>query len=230
VSLALAQAPDNDDFDAAIVIPSLPFTDTQVTTDATEAPDDRIPEPSCPFGTSHSVWYQFTPSGDMSIAADTSGSDYDTTLSVYTGDRSSLSEVACDDDAIFPQSRVVFDAAAGVTYFFMVGSYSYFDPPGGTLVFNVDVAPPPFEFDLRVDELEMGSTMQLFDFTASDGYRCYSCKLLFAHDLTSEPLCVSLSRLRLQRKDLIEHLIPTQRHLWNALLVQVDSRFPMGGA
>jgi hypothetical protein len=80
------------------------------------------------------------------------------------------------------------------------------------------------------DELEMGSTMQLFDFTASDGYRCYSCKLLFARDLTSELLCVSLSRLWLQRKDLIEHLIPTQRHLWNALLVQVDCRFPMGGA
>jgi hypothetical protein len=34
----------------------------------------------------------------------------------------------------------------------MVGSYSYFDPPAGTLVFNVDVGPPPFEFDLRVDE------------------------------------------------------------------------------
>jgi hypothetical protein len=88
----------------------------------------------------------------MAIAADTIGSDYDTTLSVYTGDRSSLSEVACNDDAFSSQSRVVFDATAGVTYFFMVGSYSYFDPPGGTLVFNVDVAPPPLEFDLRVDK------------------------------------------------------------------------------
>jgi hypothetical protein len=153
VSLALAQAPVNDDFDAAIVIPSLPFTDTQDTTEATEAPDDP-PLPSCVGvgGTSHSVWYQFTPSEDMAIAADTIGSDYDTTLSVYTGDRSSLSEVACNDDAFSSQSRVVFDATAGVTYFFMVGSYSYFDPPAGTLVFNVDVGPPPFEFDLRVDE------------------------------------------------------------------------------
>lgn len=47
---------------------------------------------------------------------------------------------------------------------------------------------------------------------------------------TSELLGVSLSRLRLQRKDLIEHLIPTQRHLWKALTVHVDGRFPMSGA
>jgi hypothetical protein len=153
VSLVLAQVPDNDDFDAAIVI-SLPFTDTQDTTEATEALDD--PEPGCHFGTSHTVWYQFTPSEDMAIAADTIGSDYDTTLSVYTGERSSLSEVACDDDAMGLQSRVVFDATAGVTYFFMVGSYPHSDPPAGTLVFNVDVAPPPFELDLRVDEIGLG--------------------------------------------------------------------------
>jgi hypothetical protein len=102
------------------------------------------------------VWYQFTPSEDMTIAADTSGSDYNTTLFVYTGEMGSLSEVACNDDTFFPQSRVVFDTAAGVTHFFMVGSYSYFDPAGGTLVFNVDVAPPPFEFDFRVDERGLG--------------------------------------------------------------------------
>jgi hypothetical protein len=34
------------------------------------------------------------------------------------------------------------------------------------------------------DELEIGTAMQLFDFSASDSYRCHSCKLLLAHDLT----------------------------------------------
>ena len=141
---ALAQPPPNDDFDDAIVISELPFTDTQDTSEATAAPDD--PEPSC-VGTSHTVWYALTPSTDVTVTANTFGSDYDTTLSVWTGTRGALAEVACNDDFESLQSKVSFDAAAGVTAFLMVGTF--FDSPGGSLVLSVDelVAAPNDDFD-----------------------------------------------------------------------------------
>jgi hypothetical protein len=34
------------------------------------------------------------------------------------------------------------------------------------------------------DELELGTGVQLSSFMQGDVYRCHSCKLLFAHDLT----------------------------------------------
>jgi hypothetical protein len=143
-SSALAAPPANDDFDDATVIPGLPFTDQIDTSEATTAPDD----PDC-FGAGPTVWYTFSPNQDMRIAADTFGSDYDTTLSVYTGTRGDLLQIACNDDSDSLQSRVVFDAAANETYFFMVGAFA--SGPGGNLAFNIDVAPPPLEFDLSVN-------------------------------------------------------------------------------
>ena len=125
VSPALAQ-PANDDFDSATVIPGVPFTDTASTVEATTAADD----PFC--GDAHSVWYSFTPTQSGSIAADTFGSDYNTALSVYTGTRGALSEVAC---ASFP-AQVSFNATANTTYFIMVTS-ACCGGPGGTLVFNL---------------------------------------------------------------------------------------------
>ncbi len=147
-SIALAAQPPNDDFDAATVITGLPFTDQIDTSEATTGFDD----PEC-AGNGHTVWYAFTPGQDMRIAADTFGSyfDFDTTLSVYTGTRGDLTQIACNDDTNGLQSRVVFDATAGETYYFMVGAY--YDQPGGDLVFNVDLGPPPLEFDLFVNPL-----------------------------------------------------------------------------
>jgi hypothetical protein len=46
---------------------------------------------------------------------------------------------------------VTFDAIAGETYYFMVGSP--FGSIGGNLVFTVDVAPPPLTIDLKVDPI-----------------------------------------------------------------------------
>jgi hypothetical protein len=141
---AFAQPPSNDDFDAATVIPSLPFSDSISTVEATPAEDD----PDC-FGTGATVWYSFTPDEDVSVQANTFGSDYDTTLSVYTGSRGSLEQIACNDDFQGVQSLIIFDAIAGQTYFFMVGSFA--GGPGGNLVFNVDEAPPPFDVEVSIN-------------------------------------------------------------------------------
>jgi hypothetical protein len=142
---AIAQPPANDDFDSATVVPGLPFTDQVNTTEATTAADD----PDC-FGQGATVWYSFTPTTDLRVDANTLGSDYDTTLSVYTGTPGALTQIACNDDAAGSlQSRVLFDATAGETYFFMVGSFG--SGPGGNLTFNLDVAPPPLELGLTID-------------------------------------------------------------------------------
>lgn len=144
--VAVAVPPDNDDFDTARVVSTVPFTDTVDTTEATSAADD--PEPEC-VGTGRTVWYSFTPSTNARVAADTFGSDYDTTLSVYTGSRGDLTELACNDDAESLQSRVTFDAVAGETYFLMAGSF--FAEPSGVLVFNLGEAPPALELAVSVD-------------------------------------------------------------------------------
>jgi len=140
----IAAPPLNDDFSAPIVIGGVPFTNTQTTTKATTAADD----PFC-AASSHTVWYAFTPSSDMRVEFNTFGSDYDTTLSVHTGTRGALTQVACNDNSGGgSQSRVRFDAVAGVTYWIMAGSYYYW--PGGHLVLNVLPAPPPLSIGLAV--------------------------------------------------------------------------------
>jgi hypothetical protein len=136
--VSILAVPANDDFDAAVVITTLRFTDILNTSEATSAADD--PANDCVIG-GHTVWYQFTPSEDMRINANTFGSDYDTGIAVYTGTRGALTQITCNDDAVpgnFIQSNLNFDAVAGQTYFFMVGSFG--DSDGGNLVFNVDVS------------------------------------------------------------------------------------------
>src|SRR5205823_8881895 len=107
--------PPNDDFNNATVVPSIPFTISQDVTHATVAPDD----PFC-VTRNQTVWFAFTPSQNMRIEANTFGSNYDTTLSVYRGTRGALTPIGCNDDSNGTlQSRVRFDAVAGTTYFFM---------------------------------------------------------------------------------------------------------------
>jgi len=135
--------PANDDFAAAtIVTEPLPFSDFVNTAEATTAVDD----PDC-AGNGSTVWYAFTPSQGMLIQADTFGSDYDTTLSVYVGSSGNLSQIACNDDAGSLQSAVAIDVFSNETYYFMMGAFA--SGAGGNLVFNVDQL-QPFTADLQI--------------------------------------------------------------------------------
>ena len=125
--------PANDDFANATSIASLPFTDSLSTGAASTELDE--PAPSCaPSG--GSVWYSFTPAVDTYVEANTAGSNYDTTLSVYTGARGALTQIACNDDFYGLQSRVLVQLSAGTTYYFQLGG---FFGQTGNLVFNVAV-------------------------------------------------------------------------------------------
>jgi hypothetical protein len=136
--------PPNDDFNNATAVTAIPFTTTEDTGNATVAADD----PFC-AGRSATVWFSFTPTTDQRVEANTFGSNYDTTLSVWTGSRGALNLVACNDDSQGTvQSRVFFNATAGVTYFFMVSAFG--SDAGGNLVFNVLQAPPALAISLDV--------------------------------------------------------------------------------
>lgn len=166
---AWAVPPPNDDISAATVIPSVPFTDTEDTREATVAPDD----PEC-AGRSATVWYAFTPTSDMTLRAHTFGSNYDTTLSVYTGSPGSLTQLACNDDAQGLQSQVIFTATAGVTYYFMVGAFG--SGPGGDLVFTLEEF-TPLTIDLRVDD---GGSVSPSDGTVTISGTMFCSKPAFA--------------------------------------------------
>lgn len=127
-SPALAAPPTNDDFDSAIPLGGVPVTVTQETFEATTAFDDPL---TCT--NNGSVWFSFTPPTDMTLQANTFGSDYDTVLSAYTGTRGALTQVsgACNDDYSGLQSRIVFNAVGGTTYYFLVGVCCGFGSPGG---------------------------------------------------------------------------------------------------
>ena len=143
--VVIVAAPANDDFGSAVVIPALPFTDHLNTAEATPSEGDP---PDC-FGNGPTVWYRFTPTENSRINANTSGSDYDTGLAVYTGTSGDLTEVGCNDDFQGTESSVTFDAIAGVAYFFKIGAFA--SGPGGNLVFNVDVGQPALAVDLTID-------------------------------------------------------------------------------
>jgi hypothetical protein len=140
VSPAAANPPGNDDFDAATEIPALPFTAAIDTTGATRAADDppgceRLGRP-----VEATVWFSFTPSHEVRVHLNTSGSAYDTVLAVYTGSRGALTELRCNDDFTAPHhadeglSRFSFTALAGVTYSVMVGGDAL--APEGALKLN----------------------------------------------------------------------------------------------
>lgn len=110
----------NDDFDDAIRITALNFTTGLNVGLATTAGDD----PDC-YGFRSNVWFAFTPEEDVSVAAGTFGSNYDTTLCIYTGERGNLTPVAANDDSLFAdQSYVAFEALAGETYYILASRWS----------------------------------------------------------------------------------------------------------
>jgi hemolysin type calcium-binding protein len=145
--------PVNDDFDHPATVGALPFTAAQETSEASTVPDD----PTC-IRKLRTVWYTMTPSKeDLSksavVALSTAGSDYVATVSVYTGTRGSLTQIACGEG----QTR--FTAEAGKRYFVMVGSQTI---DGGNLrleIRNVPPPPPPATLQLKVNRTGFESVL-----------------------------------------------------------------------
>src|SRR5439155_5146131 len=86
------------------------------------------PQESCEVnnvGVSNTVWYSFTPCGSGTVNIDTFGTNYDTVLSMFTGTCTSATQVACSDNAIGTQARLLnVPVTAGTTYLIKVADYN----------------------------------------------------------------------------------------------------------
>jgi len=128
VAWLLGDSPDNDDFNLAKNISTQDYTITMSTVGATWAADDPfVSECGLNQGTA-TVWYKYTPTADSAISLDTKTSDYDTFIAVWTGTRTNLNYVTCNDDidranGIY-QAQVAFQVQAGVTYYIEIGEFA----------------------------------------------------------------------------------------------------------
>jgi hypothetical protein len=100
--------------------------------------DPEVGITTCPEGErddlGHTVWYTFEGTGDP-VTIDTSGSNFDTVVAVYTLDGDTWTEVGCEDDQgdaqnpISLQAKLTVPTEAGVTYYVQAGGYRFvFDP------------------------------------------------------------------------------------------------------
>jgi hypothetical protein len=133
----------NDDFANAHVLSGVSVSDTGHNLAATT----EKYEPNHANGNSLStVWWTWTPASDGEVVINTSGSDFDTLMAVYTGSAlNGLTLVAQNDDSSFPtniQSQVSFLAEAGTTYHIAVGGFMQWT---GRIQLNLEqeAAPPP---------------------------------------------------------------------------------------
>lgn len=118
----IVEGPPNDDFDDRIAV--FPFSTS--TTGSNVNATSEVNEPVNPFSAGGlSVWWEWTAEESGTVTIDTNGSDYDTTLAIYTGTAlAGLNVVGSDDDAgIGLASAVTFDAEALQTYIIQVDGF-----------------------------------------------------------------------------------------------------------
>lgn len=154
---AVYAAPLNDDFANANVIDNITYFDNLDTTTATQAatdPDNVGPCDGKQLNVgNNTVWYQYTPGKNQTIALDTIGSTYspgvdlDTYIAVWTGAEGALTLVACDDDnSVGLTSQLSLTVTAGTTYYIEVASFNGIEGGptgsqlGGNLVFNAKIS------------------------------------------------------------------------------------------
>lgn len=114
---AHAAPPPNDDITGATQVTTTPATYTVDTTEATADPSDGRDVGD------HSVWFTVTPDRDMRLPITSSGSSYDTRLTVFTGSRAHRSLVTSDRyRGVGRAARVTFRARAAHRYWIALSS------------------------------------------------------------------------------------------------------------
>lgn len=102
------------------VIGSIPFSDRGT---APLMNRDNEPAPSCGQNVGNAVWYSYRPRSGQDLIVSTSGSSYDTVLSIWTRSAGAWHEVACNNDFSELTSQLTFYARGGITHYIMIGGY-----------------------------------------------------------------------------------------------------------
>jgi hypothetical protein len=106
---------------------TLPVNATSVSTTSATTEQGEDVDPSCTDLIGKTVWYKLTPAANMTITADTAGSNFDTVLVLFQGTTlAGLTEVACNDDGIASAgaSRIATASlTGGQTYYLQVGGW-----------------------------------------------------------------------------------------------------------
>ncbi len=130
----LPPPPANDAIAGATVISGLPYSIEGLDTrGATRDPSD----PTCMEGEQNNVWFAYTPSQNVGVILDTAGSDYATSVAVFSSSGGALTQTACFP-AYYYEPRV--NLTAHQTYYFMVAALPGYRMTGGQLSFHVTPA------------------------------------------------------------------------------------------
>jgi hypothetical protein len=117
ISPAQAAAPANDRVASARAATGVGYTDSVNVSQATSGRSDPR---NC--SNNASVWYRYRAGRTETINVNTSGSNYDTVIGVYTGGPDALTAAGCVDDNFRAQAALDLQVEAGTTYFFMVAA------------------------------------------------------------------------------------------------------------
>jgi len=137
LNVNLFEPPSNDDFADRISVTGFSVSETGTNFGAT----GELGEPNHAFISDplNSVWWSWMAPEDGVFIIDTFGSNYDTSLGVYTGSAvDNLTEVASNDDFFSLQSRVEFEATEGTTYQIAVDGFS---SSVGEILLNINESP-----------------------------------------------------------------------------------------
>lgn len=132
----------NDSFASPTVVTGATGTTTSTNTSATKETGE--PNHGGNAG-GKSIWFSWTPASSGSVTITTAGSNFDTTLGVYTGSAvNALTTVASNDDVQSgtTTSSVTFSATGGTTYRVAVDGYNAASG-NVTLNWNQTTATPP---------------------------------------------------------------------------------------
>jgi len=129
--------PTNDDFADRVVLTGNQVTASGTNIDATgETGEPNHAGLSNPIA---SIWYEYTPNSDGDLVINTFGSNFDTTLAVYTGSSvGTLSQVVANDDTSGVQSEVGLFADGGTTYYIAVDGFGSAE---GAVALNLQFVP-----------------------------------------------------------------------------------------
>jgi hypothetical protein len=123
LSIDVAPPPVNDNFANRTILIGTSVTASGSNWNATSEPGEPN---NAGISGGRSVWWSWTAPDSGTVTISTAGSQFDTTLGIYTGSNvSGLSAVASNDDesGSLLTSRVTLSVVAGVTYHILVDGY-----------------------------------------------------------------------------------------------------------